>query len=70
MRLIVNVLIMTGMALFAWLIAFLSFGVLYAGPHGPAFGTLAIVAMVPAILVMLVVAMLVYRRYSQRISEN
>ena len=70
MRLIVTALIVIGLALFAWLIAFLGFAVLLAGPHGPGPTTLAIIAMGPAILVtMLVVAILVYRRYSQRISE-
>jgi uncharacterized membrane protein len=70
MRLIVNALIVIGMALFAWLVAFLSLCVLYAGPHGPRHKTLALVAMVPAILAMSVVAILVFRQYSRRISET
>ena len=53
---------MIGIALFAWLIAFLSFGVLYTG-HSPGPKTLAIFAMAPASLVtMLIIA--IYRRYS------
>jgi len=68
MRLIVNALIMIGIALFAWLSAFLSFGVLYAG-HSPGPKTLAMFAMAPASLVtMLIIA--IYRRYSRRIWEN
>jgi hypothetical protein len=51
MRLIVDALIMIALGLFAWLVAFLGFAVLYAGPHGPRPKTLAVVAMVPAILV-------------------
>ena len=47
------------------------FAVFYAGPHGPRPKTLAVVAIVPAILVtVLDVAIVAYRRYSQPISEK
>jgi hypothetical protein len=68
MRLIVNALIITGIALFAWLIALLSFCVLYAR-HSPGPKTLAMFAMAPVSLVtMLIIA--IYRLYSRRIWEN
>jgi hypothetical protein len=71
MRLIVDALIMIALGLFAWLVAFLGFAVLYAGPHGPRPKTLAVVAIVPAILVtVLDVAIVAYRRCSQLISEK
>jgi hypothetical protein len=70
MRLIVDALIMIALGLFAWLVAFLGFAVLYAGPH-PRPKTLAVVAIVPAILVtVLDVAIVAYRRCSQLISEK
>jgi hypothetical protein len=71
MRLIVDALIMIALGLFAWLVAFLSFAVLYAGQHGPRPKTLAVVAIVPAILVtMLDVVIVAYRRYSQPTSRK
>jgi uncharacterized membrane protein len=65
MRLIVSTLILIGITLFAWLVAFLSFGVLYA-VHSPGPKTLAMFAMAPASLVTILI-IAIYRRYSRRI---
>jgi hypothetical protein len=62
-RLIADILIVSGLALLAWVVGFVIFAFLTAGPEGPSLQTMLLVATIPAVPVaMVTVAVLIYRR--------